>query len=163
MNYVFYCLLFSVALLLQLTIIPLFAIHDTIPDLILIVVIATTLQQGRVFAIVCGFVAGVIFDAFGTGLVGLSSMSYSAAAYVIGILGDEQLERRITIVFSIFLAAMLCHGLLYYTILLLGTEIGFWNTFVQYVIPSTVYTMVFVVIMHLILPKYLWGIRMARK
>ena len=91
MVYVLHIVLYCAAIVLQLTIIPLFAIKEIIPDLILIVVIATTLKHGRVLGIVSGFAAGLVFDAFGTGLLGLSSLAYSAAAYIVGVLASEQL------------------------------------------------------------------------
>jgi rod shape-determining protein MreD len=162
MVYLLYILLHCAAIILQLTIIPLFAVRETIPDLILIVVIAGTLKHGRVFGILSGFAAGLLYDSFGTGLLGLSSLAYSAAAYIVGVLANEQLERRVTTILSVFVAAMLCHGILYHTILLLGTNIGFWTTFISYTIPGTVYTLLFVAIIHLLIPRLLWGARLPK-
>jgi rod shape-determining protein MreD len=145
-----------------MAIMPLFTIRDIAPDLILIAVIAATLRQGRIFAMLCGFAVGIVYDSFGTGLLGLSSMAYCAAAYIVGVLGNEQLERRLSIVTGIFLAALLCHGLIYHFVLLLGTAAGFWYTVIRYVIPHVIYTLIFVLILHLIRPGLLWGIYTSR-
>ena len=144
-------------MILQLTVVPLFAIRNIFPDLIVIMVISTTLRQGRIFGICYGFVAGLILDCFGTGLVGLSSLSYAVSAYVFGILAEEQLERRLTIFLGVLLSALLAHDLLYFAVLAIGTDTGFWRTILWHVIPHTAYTTVFVMILHLVMPKTLWG------
>ena len=162
MIYLFYSLLFVIAIILQLTIMPLFAIKTIVPDLILIIVLSATMQHGRIFGIVYGFAAGVIFDAFGTGLVGLSSLSNVAAAYIVGILADEKLERRFAIVNGVLLTALLCHDILYFSVLVLGTDISFWNTILRYVFPHTFYTLVFFLIVYLALPRSVWGVRFVR-
>ncbi|MFQ5640565.1 MAG: rod shape-determining protein MreD [bacterium] len=85
MSILFYAFLFAIAIVLQKTIAPLFSINDITPDFILILVIAFSLQQGRVRGILCAFVVGLLFDSIGTEFVGLSSLSQSVAAYLAGL------------------------------------------------------------------------------
>jgi rod shape-determining protein MreD len=149
-------------MILQLTVVPLFAITDVFPDLIVIMVLSTTLRHGRILGISYGFAAGLVLDCFGTGLVGLSSLAYAVSAYLFGILAEEQLERRFTVFLGVLLGALLAHDILYFFVLAIGTDTGVWRTIFWYVIPRTAYTTVFVMIMHLIMPKTLWGRRQTR-
>ncbi|CAN5401734.1 hypothetical protein BH09ACT12_BH09ACT12_12140 [soil metagenome] len=51
-----------VALVLQTTVFPHLAWHGVVPDLVLLVVVATGLVRGSQFALVLGFFAGVVLD-----------------------------------------------------------------------------------------------------
>jgi rod shape-determining protein MreD len=153
----FYVFLFFVALLLQITIMSLFSIKEITPDIVLIMVIIISIQKGRVWGVVAGCIAGLIFDIFGAGLVGLSALSKSVAGYIAGFLGSERIERRFGVVFGLLLVTLLIHDLLYFSILSIGTTISIWSTFIIYVLPTSFYTLVFALMLHLLWPKVLWG------
>lgn len=150
------------AILLQLTIIPLFSIYGIIPDIILIFVIAVAIQRGRFWGVLAAFAAGVLFDALGTGLLGSSSLTYSIAAFVAGFLGEEQLEKRFGVIVGFLFLAVYAHDMLYHAIMMLGTSAGFGNILVAEALPHTVYTLVFLVMVQLFAPSVLWG-RLRRR
>jgi rod shape-determining protein MreD len=156
-----YILIFVFALflafVLQLTVVPLFAIYHTTPDLVLIVLIIITLQKGRFWGIVFGFLSGLIIDILSNGLVGLSSLSYAVAAFVTGFLRSEQLERRASVVAGVLFLGLFVHHFIYYLVLQFGSAIGFVETIFSKALPYTIYSMVFVLILHLLLPRLLWG------
>lgn len=52
----------TVALVLQVTVFPHFAWHGVVPNLVLLVVVGAALVRGAQFAMVLGFVAGVLLD-----------------------------------------------------------------------------------------------------
>lgn len=157
MSILFYAFLFAIAIVLQKTIAPLFSINDITPDFILILVIAFSLQQGRVRGILCAFVVGLLFDSIGTEFVGLSSLSQSVAAYLAGLFGGERLERRLGGIVGFLFFVIFIHDFIYNTILSLGTSVTFFRNVFKVVLPSTCYTLIFVIILHLIWPKALWG------
>lgn len=157
MRILFYILFFIIAIILQLTIVPLFSIKEITPDLVLIVVFSVSFQTGKVWGVIAGFIAGLVFDLFGTGFVGLSSLANSISAFVAGFWGSEQLERRIEVIFGLLLVAIFIHDFLYFAILRIGTSLGFWNTLFKNIIPHTIYTLVFMVMIHLVFPKALLG------
>ncbi|MFQ6114308.1 MAG: rod shape-determining protein MreD [bacterium] len=153
----FYVFLFFVSLILQITIAPLFSIREITPDLILVMVIIIAIQKGRVWGVVAGCLAGLIFDLFGAGLVGLSSLTKTVAGYTAGFLGSERIERRLSVVVGLLFLSILIHDLLYFSILSIGTAISIWKTFARYVLPTSFYTLIFALVIHLIWPKVLWG------
>ncbi len=106
---------------------------------------------------IAGFSAGLIFDAFGTAFVGLSSFVNSISAFVAGFLLGEQLEQRFGVIVGLILVSLLIHDFLYYVILSIATSIGFWATLFKHVVPQSFYTLIFMVIIHMVLPKGLWA------
>jgi len=142
-------------------VIPLFSVNGVTPDLILILVIVISLQKGRTWGVVAGFSAGLLYDLFGTGFVGVSSFANSISAYVAGFFGGEQLERRFITVTGFLLFSLFVHDLLYYLILSVGTSVGFFNMLFKQIVPQTIYTFIFLIILHLVSPRFLWGTREA--
>jgi len=157
MTFLFYIAFFILSIILQITIIPLFSIKGISPDLILILVISVSIQRGKFWGVVAGFSAGLVFDAFATAFVGLSSLANSISAFVAGFLLGEQLEQRFGVIVGLILVSLLIHDFLYYTILSIGTSIGFWATLFKHVIPQSFYTLIFMVIIHMVLPRGLWA------
>ncbi|RMF63261.1 MAG: rod shape-determining protein MreD [Calditrichaeota bacterium] len=149
--------LFILAVVLQLTIMPLFSVRDVSPDLIIIVVIAVTLQRGRVVGIWTGFAAGLLFDFFGSGFVGLSSLVNSLTAYLIGFMSGEQLARRWSVLMGGIFATLLLRDLLYFSLMTLGRTGNFWHLVLGNVFLQSCYTLAFIYIFHLIWPRALWG------
>ncbi len=157
MTFLFYIVFFILCIILQLTIIPLFSIKGISPDLILILVISVSIQRGKFWGVVAGFSAGLVFSAFGTAFTGLSSLANSISAFVAGFLLGEQLEQRFGVIVGLILVSLLIHDFLYYTILSIGTSIGFWVTLFKHVVPQSFYTLIFMVIIHMVLPRGLWA------
>jgi len=157
MTFIFYIAFFFLCIILQITIIPLFSINCISPDLILILVISVSIQKGKFWGVIAGFSAGLIFDAFGTAFVGLSSFVNSISAFVAGFLLGEQLEQRFGVIVGLILVSLLIHDFLYYVILSIATSIGFWATLFKHVVPQSFYTLIFMVIIHMVLPKGLWA------
>jgi len=157
MIFILYIAFFILCIILQITIIPLFSIKGISPDLIIILVISVSIQRGKFWGVVAGFSTGLVFDAFGTALVGLSSLANSISAFVAGFLLGEQVEQRFGVIVGLILVSLLIHDFLYYTILSIGTSIGFWVTLFKHVVPQSFYTLIFMVIIHMVLPRGLWA------
>ena len=157
MIFILYIAFFILCIILQITIIPLFSIKGISPDLIIILVISVSIQRGKFWGVVAGFSVGLVFDAFGTAFIGLSSFVNSISAFVAGFLLGEQLEQRFGVILGLILVSLLIHDFLYYTILSIGISIGFWATLFKHVVPQSFYTLIFMVIIHMIMPRGLWA------
>ncbi len=148
-----YSLLFAVAIILQLTLIPLFSIKNITPDLVFIVVLAIVFKHGRFWGLISGFVAGVVLDFFGTGFVGVSSLGNILAVFFAGYWINEQFERRFLLLLLFLFITTLIHNLTYFPIVSIGSSIGFWPLFFRSVIPHSMYTLVFMAVIYLAIPS----------
>ncbi len=157
MSYLGQAFLFLLALVLQKTVAPLFAIGDLKPNFLLIYVVSISFRHGRFWGLIVGFAGGLLDDMLGTKFVGLSSLTNCLAAYVAGVFGTEWLERRLLTLAGFLLAVLLAHDLVFYGVLALGTESSLWRAWGVVAIPSALYTLVFIVILHLVWPRIIWG------
>ncbi len=77
-------ILLPVVVAIQATLVPYMSIRWFRPDLPLLFIAWISLRKGSFFGIAAGFFAGLLIDAFTTGFLGLSSLSYSCVAFVLG-------------------------------------------------------------------------------
>ena len=152
-----YIAVFALTIILQFTLISRISVKGVMPDLVLIMIIAIALQKGRVPGVVMGFFGGLIFDVFGTGFVGLSSLANALAAYFIGFFGGGYLERPLGIVIGLLFVSFLIHDVAYFTILSMGTSFGFFKILFYQILPQTFYTLVVTIIIYLTRPKLFLG------
>jgi len=154
-----YFILLACSIIFQLTIVPLLAVQGVTPDLILLLVLGLTLQRGRMWGIPVAFLAGLLYDVFGTGLIGVSSLANVVAVFIIGFLQQEQLEQRLVIVLAVFFLAVYVHDALYFLILFIGTSASTAAILFKHSLFHTLYSMVFLTIIQLFSPGLLWGRR----
>ncbi|MBI4637363.1 MAG: rod shape-determining protein MreD [Candidatus Rokubacteria bacterium] len=71
------------------TVAPALRIADVTPDIPLIVVVLLALRRGGEVGCVAGFVAGLIQDAAGGGLIGVQALTKALIGFGIGLLGRQ--------------------------------------------------------------------------
>lgn len=82
-------ILFFLLLIMQTTIVPLIEIQGIVPDLILILLVYYTLQNGQVYGTVLGFSFGFLFDLIAGSLIGSSMISKTLAGFIGGYFAGE--------------------------------------------------------------------------
>ncbi len=153
---ILYVVLFTLSIVVQLKVVPLFSVAGITPNLVLILVISVAFRAGKIVGVGAGFVAGVVIDAFSSGLFGISSLANVLCAFVAGSWPPEQI-RRPAVVSGQLLSATLIHDLVYFWFLTIGTSFGPWHVLFNTVLPHTLYTMVFMAIAYMMLPKAFAG------
>jgi rod shape-determining protein MreD len=110
-QFIFPLLFFIPLLILQTTVIPLFAFYNAVPDLILILLVFYSISYGQVFGTVLGFVYGFLFDLITGSLLGSAMLSKTIAGFIAGYFSNEnKIEIYLrTYIFSliVFLCAVL--------------------------------------------------------
>jgi rod shape-determining protein MreD len=157
MRAVKYLVMFGLFSLLQTTLIPLIAIKDIYPDVLLIGVIIAGIRHGATPAIVAGCLAGFVQDAAMTQLFGLSSLAKSVAGFVAGYFSREKVKYNFQVTMGVVLATALANSIIYQTIYYFDTNVGFWELIFRYTIPHALYTVAVVAIFHAAWPGGLWG------
>ena len=76
--------------LLQVTIVPLLGVGDVLPSVLLIGVVFVSLREGQLTAMLTAFPAGLLADAYLSGVVGISSLGLTLTAFATGYFHDEE-------------------------------------------------------------------------
>jgi rod shape-determining protein MreD len=145
-KYVLYSLYFGFAILLgllQISLIPLIEIADSVPNLLLIFAVWITLREGKTIGFLYAFFFGIIYDIFTLQVIGVSSLSYLFGVLFASFFYRREKEmlvlasyRFILIVFVSVLISNLIENIFYLKL----SEINFWTSFVFKWLGSTVYT-----------------------
>lgn len=88
-QYIVSIALFFPVLLLQTTLIPLVAVEGIAPDLLIILLVFYTINNGQIFGTVLGAVYGFLFDLFTGSLIGSAMMSKLLAGFIAGYFSSE--------------------------------------------------------------------------
>lgn len=75
---------------LQVAIVPLIAIANAVPSLLLIGTVLVALRHGQLTAMLVSFPVGILADAYTSGLVGLTSLGLAVTAFGAGFFHDEE-------------------------------------------------------------------------
>lgn len=82
-------LLFFPLLLIQTTVVPLVSIQGITPDLIVILLVFYTINNGQIFGTVLGFVYGLLFDLITGSLLGSAMIAKLLAGFIAGYFSSE--------------------------------------------------------------------------
>lgn len=85
-------IIFLIAVLLQLAVIPLISVYNITPDLLLLLVVVYTLKYGQIKGTIFGFIVGFFFDLFSGGLLGSAMFSKTLAGFVAGYFYKEDFD-----------------------------------------------------------------------
>lgn len=77
-------LFFIPILFLQIFAIPFIAFDVISPNLILILLVYFTIQNGQIYGSILGFIFGLFFDLFSGGIIGSSMFAFTSAGFVTG-------------------------------------------------------------------------------
>src|SRR5690606_30471375 len=103
-------IIFIPLLILQTTVIPLFAVYNAIPDLVLILLVFYAISYGQIFGTVLGFVFGFLFDLITGSLLGSAMLSKTMSGFIAGYFSNENKRdiylRSYIFSFIVFLCAV---------------------------------------------------------
>ncbi len=136
--------LFAIFLaLLQISLIPLMEVFESIPNLLLIFSIWIVLREGKLVGFASAFVLGIIYDVFTLQVLGVSSFAFLVSALIASFFYRKDKEILVLahygFVFIVFFSAMsanLIQNIFYLRL----SQIDFWISFVYKWLGNTVYT-----------------------
>jgi rod shape-determining protein MreD len=148
-------LLVFVAALLQSTVVVRLVVRGVKPDLVLIIVVISTLIYGGKAGLLWAFLGGIGVDLFSGGPLGISSLGLMFAALVSGV-GHRVLSRyHLLVPLGASALGTLIYGLVYMGLLAFLREAGqtplfqalalptyrlpFWATLQDVIVPATIY------------------------
>lgn len=159
-----YCLIWGgilfCALILQSTLLPLLAYQGIHGDLLLILVVLTSLHLGKKQGALIGFSAGLLQDLSSGTFFGMNTFSKLLLAYLFGMAERKVFKEHIILPIITAIVATVGNYLITAMIMaLLGHRLNLIDNAVTMVVPLLVYN----VILSLPLHKLVWKIHMMAK
>ncbi len=155
-TYLLWALLRFALVLLQVTVVPLISIARVLPSLPLIGLTFIALRHGGLQAMFYAFPSGLMIDLYSGAVVGLTSLSFVAAVFVIGFFHDpERSQLIIRNIGAVILttAAAFISSLIFAFAYLVRLDSSIWNIILLHVLGSTLYTAALSIIPVLILAR----------
>ncbi len=150
-----YVLMFSFLLALQIAVAPLLAFSDVHPDFMLLGVILAAMRHGAVPAILTGFLAGLVQDVAVSELYGLQALSKAVAGFVAGYFARDKVKFELQVVIGLAFATAFAHNVIRDTVFYFDVGFNFFYVLARYVLPNSIYTVVFVAIIQMLWPEAL--------
>lgn len=129
--------------LLQISLVPIIEVFESIPNLLLLFSIWIVLSEGKLIGFVAAFILGVIYDVFTLQVIGVSSFAFLVSALIASFFYRKDKEILVLahygFIFIVFFSAMsanLIQNIFYLRL----SQIDFWISFVYKWLGNTVYT-----------------------
>lgn len=129
--------------LLQITVIPLVELFESIPNLLLLFSIWIVLREGKLIGFVSAFLLGIIYDIFTLQVIGVSSFAFLVSALIASLFYRKDKEILVisnySFLFIVFISAIsanLIQNIFYLRL----SQINFWISFIYKWLGSTLYT-----------------------
>lgn len=156
MKIVYYLIGSILSFLLQTTLCELISINGVKPDIILLFLVYIALVEKRTTATIAGFLLGLMEDFSASALCGLAALTNTIAAFVAGSIKGHKEYYHFYEPIIVVAAASFIRNVLAYSLLSLGSPLGFWRSILLLALPSTLYTIVIGFIVLALLPRPLW-------
>lgn len=88
-NFLRSILIFIPLAIVQLVVLPMIAIGNIAPNLVLVLIVYTTLKNGQAYGTVLGFTLGFFLDLISGGLIGAFMFSFTLSAFITGYFYSE--------------------------------------------------------------------------
>lgn len=138
--------------ILQSTVFQVISLADVVPNLLLIVTVASGYMRGRVEGMVTGLFCGLLVDFTSGGVIGLCALFYLIVGYINGLCNKIYYRDDFTIPIILVAVSDFIYSFLYYTFeyLLRGkTDLFFY--FRRIMLPQMVYTVLVSVLLYKLL------------
>lgn len=139
--------MFTFFLALQIVVAPLLVIDEVQPDFLLVGVVVVAMRHGAIPAIITGFWTGLAQDAIVSHLFGLEALSKSIAGFVAGYAARNKTKFDLQLTVGIALLTALADHFIRDAIFYFDEGLNFLYLLARFVIPNSLYTVVFVVIL----------------
>ncbi|QJW45283.1 rod shape-determining protein MreD [bacterium BFN5] len=149
MKAVFWGIIVLTALMIQAIVMPLLTFHGVKPDLLLIVVVSSSLLLGKDQGVSIGFFSGLLQDLVGGNIFGLNTLSKLITGYLFGMAERKVFKEHILLPVLAMAVATICNSAISFMLLfLLGYKIELMSAIINTVLPLLMYNVIVAIPVH---------------
>ncbi|MFC1561714.1 rod shape-determining protein MreD [candidate division KSB1 bacterium] len=119
------------------------------PDVVLLLLFFFGMQFSQNTSITTGFAAGLLYDIFGGGIMGLSAFSKTVAGFLTGYIPRRHKMKNVSQFIVFLLVITIIHDLIFNAIYVINTDIDYWMVVALHTLPSSIYTLFIGVIIYI--------------
>ncbi len=160
MKHIYYVGILVFAVVMQITILDVLSVKDISPDLVIIALFFVALRGDRYEITALGFLAGILLDSSGAGILGANALAKSIAGFLAVTLLSFKNILHLYELLGIFAIIAFVNSFVLHFIVFVGHH-SFWALLFSKSIPSLVYTIVLFLILFIFLPQETWKRRQA--
>ena len=127
---------------IQTTLVPLIAVKQIAPDLLLLYVVFRGIREGRTHGMILGFSAGLLQDLSGSGLPGPIALARTVAVFLACSLPVNPYEKNIWMVGAVLWTAAIVQQIIISIFTGGDSALGIFGMVFRYGIPSALYTFI---------------------
>ncbi|NOY59793.1 MAG: rod shape-determining protein MreD [Calditrichaeota bacterium] len=143
------------AVVTQITIVDVLSVKGISPDLVLIALCFVALRGDRYELTALGFLAGLLLDSIGPGILGANALAKSIAGFLAVTLFSVKSIHHLYELLGVFAIIALVNSFILHFIIFVGHQ-SFWALLISKTLPSLVYTIVLFFIFFFFLPVTYW-------
>ena len=135
-----------VIIIIQLTILDFISIFDVTPDLLIILCVWISINEGQFIGTFTGFGIGIFYDLVSFDVIGTNALVKTVIGFISGYFYKVEINKRPTGNYKFLLILLIMsftHNFIYYFFYLKISEASFFLFFFKYGILSSIYTTVF--------------------
>lgn len=135
--------------LLQVTLCDVISLGNIAPNLLIILPVLFGFFKGKNEGMFVGFISGVMYDLFSSGLFGFSVLIFVYIGYISGIFNKEYEKREVFVPLAMVLLSDFCFEFLSYIgLFLLHNRLNVEFFVSRFILPETVYTVMITLIIY---------------
>lgn len=149
---IFPILISFVLITLQLVVIPFFAVHNIVPNIVLAYLLFFSVKNGQIPGIVFSFFIGSVYDLSSGGLLGSGMFAFTLASFVVGYFYQDNFIEIIKNVKTVVPFFLLSSFLFFLAYSVLGNDESIFenhSNFFLYSLLSSLYTTVVTLVVYL--------------
>ena len=142
-RYIYYSIAALLLIVIHMTILDFIAIGNITPDLLIILIVIISLNEGQFRAVFAGFFIGLLFDLLTMDVIGTNALTKTVVAFVAGYFYREGEAKKIIGSYKfliIVLITALIHNAIYYVFYLKLSEASYLVFFLKYGVAAAMYT-----------------------
>ena len=143
---IIYAISIVVSFLLQTSVFEFLKLADTVPNVMLTLVVCIALMRGRKEGLLVGFFCGLLIDLMYGDALGWYALLYTGIGYVNGYFNHMYYQDEVFLPLAVLAGnAFLYDVLVYIFFFLLRGRMGFFYFLIHIIIPDAIYTAIFAV------------------
>lgn len=138
-----------VTIIIQSTLLPLFAIQGIYPDMLLVIVVSYALLSGKEKGVGMGFFAGLLHDLASGSIFGTITLSKLATGYIFGLAERKVFKEHVLLPMVATVIATVLNSLIMFMLLFMfGIKVDIVSVAMNNVLPLALYNLIIAIPVH---------------